>query len=84
MVAFNPESGALVGNFALNLNGEFAIARLAPGAYLLRVEPLDDAEIDSFFSTAIDTDFLVTYASRMVVAPKGGSSSSIEITVAPK
>lgn len=84
VVAFNPESGALVGTFALNLNGEFVIARLAPGAYVLRVEPLDDAEIDSFFSTAIDTDFRVTYASRMVVAPKGGSSSAIEIRVAPK
>jgi hypothetical protein len=40
--------------------------------------------VDSFFSTAIDTDFRVTYAPRMIVAPKGGSSSSIEIKVAPK
>ena len=84
VVAFNPETGALVGNFALNMSGEFAIARLTPGPYLLRVEPLDDAEVDSFFSTTIDTDFRVTYASRMVVAPKGGSSSSIEIRVAAK
>ena len=57
-----PESGVLVGNFALNMNGEFAIVRLAPGPYVLRVEPLDDAEVDSFFSTSIDTDFRVTYA----------------------
>jgi len=84
VVAFNPKSGALVGNFSLNMSGEFAIVRLAPGPYVLRVEPLDDAEVDSFFSTAIDTDFKVTYASRLVVAPKGGSSSSIEIRVAPK
>ena len=84
VVAFNPESGALVGNFSLNMSGEFAIARLAPGPYLLRVEPLDDADIESFFSTTIDTDFQVTYASRLVVAPRGGSSSSIEIRVLPK
>jgi hypothetical protein len=37
-----------------------------------RVEPIDDAEPDSFFPAAIDTDFRVTYAPRMVVAPHGG------------
>lgn len=84
VVALNPETGVMVGNFALNAAGEFAIARLEPGPYILRVEPLDDAEVDSFFSTAIDVDFRVTYAPRMVVAPRGGSSSPIEITVVAK
>lgn len=84
VVAFNPETGALVGNFALNRNGEFAIVRLAPGPHVLRVEPLDDADVESFFSTTIDVDFRVTYAPRMVVAPRGGSSRSIEIKVLPK
>ena len=84
IVALNPETGDLIGNFSLNANGEFAIARLEPGPYILRVEPLDDAEVDSFFSTAIDVDFRVTYATRMVVAPRGGSSSLIEIKVLAK
>lgn len=84
IVALNPATGLLVGNFALNGNGEFVIARLEPGPYILRVEPLDDAEPDSYFSTAIDVDFRVTYASRMVVAPRGGSSPPIEIKVLPK
>jgi hypothetical protein len=84
VVAFNPETGALVGNFALNMAGEFAIVRLAPGPYVLRVEPLDDADVESFFSTTIDADFRVTYAPRMVVAPRGGSSSPIEIKVTAK
>ena len=84
IVALNPETGDLIGNFSLNANGEFAIARLEPGPYILRVEPLDDAEVDSFFSTAIDVDFRVTYAPRMVVAPRGGSSSPIEIKVLAK
>lgn len=84
VVALNPETGALVGNFSLNANGEFAIVRLEPGPYILRVEPLDDAEVDSFFSTPIDVDFRVTYATRMVVAPRGGSSSPIEIKVLAK
>ncbi|MBY0496532.1 MAG: carboxypeptidase-like regulatory domain-containing protein [Cyanobacteria bacterium] len=84
VVAFNPETGILVGNFTLTNAGEFVIAQLEPGPYILRVEPIDDAEPDSFFPGAIDTNFRVTYAPRMVVAPKGGSSPSIEIRVLPK
>jgi Matrixin/Carboxypeptidase regulatory-like domain len=84
IVAFNPETRVLIGNFTLNAEGDFVIARLPPGPYVLRVEPIDDAEPDSFFPTAIDTDFRVTYAPRMVVAPHGGSSPVIEIRVQPK
>jgi hypothetical protein len=84
IVAFNPETGVLIGNFALNTQGEFVIARLPPGPYVLRVEPVDDADPESFFSQAIDADFRVTYAPRMVIAPPGGSSRSIEIQVSPK
>jgi hypothetical protein len=84
VVAFNPETGDLIGNFTLNANGDFVIARLPPGTYILRVEPIDDADPDSFFPAPIETDFGVTYAPRMVVAPKGGSSAVIEIQVHPK
>jgi hypothetical protein len=84
VVAFNPETGALVGNFTLSPEGDFVIARLTPGPYVLRVEPIDDADPESFFPSAIDTDFGVTYAPRMVVAPVGGSSASIEIRVQPR
>jgi hypothetical protein len=84
VIAFNPETGALIGNFSLNTQGDFVIARLPPGPYVVRVEPIDDADPESFFSTPIDADFLVAYAPRMVVAPAGGSSRSIEIRVSPK
>ena len=84
VVAFGPETGVTVGNFSLNADGEFVIARLPPGPYLLRVEPLDDADPESFFSTPIDVGFGVAYAPRMVVAPAGGSSRSIEIRVSPR
>jgi hypothetical protein len=84
VVAFSPETGVLIGNFTLTTSGEFVIGRLPPGPYILRVEPLDDAEPDNFFPAAVDTDFRVTYAPRMIVAPKGGSSLPIEIQVAPK
>ena len=84
VIAFNPETGVLIGNFTLNTHGDFVIARLPPGPYVLRVEPVDDADPESFFSTAIDADFRVAYAPRMVVAPAGGSSRSIEIRVTSK
>lgn len=84
VIAFNPESGVLIGNFTLNTSGDFVIARLPPGTYVLRAEPIDDADPDSFFPALIDTTFRVGYASRMVVAPQGGSSAPIEIRVQPK
>lgn len=84
VVAFSPENGVVIGNFTLNAAGDFVIARLPPGTYILRAEPIDDAEPDSFFPQAIDVDFRVTYATRMVVAPEGGSSAPIEIRVLPK
>ena len=84
VVAFNPESGIAVGNFTLSAAGEFVIAQLPTGPYILRVEPLDDADPDSFFPGAIDTDFRAAYFPRMVVAPQGGSSPPIEIQVQRK
>ncbi len=84
VLAFNPENGVMIGNFTLNMQGEFVIARLPPGPYVLRVEPVDDADPESFFTSPVDVDFRVTYAPRMVVAPAGGSSRSIEIQVTPR
>jgi len=84
VVAINPETGILIGNFTLTAEGDFVIARLPPGPYILRVEPLDDADPESFLGTAVDANFQVTYAPRMVVTPQGGSSSPIEIRVLPK
>jgi hypothetical protein len=84
IVAFHPETGRLVGGFSLNANGDFVIAGLDPGPHLVRVEPLDDADVESFLSGEVDVDFRAAYATRMVVAPSGGSSGSIEIQVVPK
>jgi hypothetical protein len=84
VVAFNPETGTLVGGFTLNPEGEFVIAGLEPGPHLLRVEPLDDGDVESFLSGPVDLDFTATYGQRMVVAPAGGASEAIEIVVRPK
>lgn len=84
VVAFHPETGRLIGGFSLNANGDFVIAGLVPGPHVLRVEPLDDADVESFLSGDVDVDFRAAYAPRMVVAPSGGSSGSVEIQVEPK
>jgi hypothetical protein len=86
IVAFNPSTGALVGGFTLEENGSFTIARLEPGPYILRVEPLDDGDIESFFdaSTNVDLNFKVRFHDRIVAVPRGGGTTGIEIRVDPK
>ena len=86
VVAFNPKSGKLVGGFSLTENGEFVIAGLEPGAHILRAEPLDDGDINSFFDDdfAVDLDFKVTFYDRVVAVPRGGGANNVEIRVTPK
>jgi len=85
VVAFNLRTGALVGGFALNDDGVFVIAGLAPGVYAIRAEPLDDAATDSFFDEpGIDTNFRVTLYDGVVAAPAGGAGPSFDITVTSK
>lgn len=85
VVAFNPATGALIGGFSLGQGGAFEIAGLEPGAHVLRIEPLDDADVDSFFSPAgIDLDFQATLHPHLVVAPRGGASERFDVTVRPK
>jgi hypothetical protein len=86
IVAFNPRTGHLVGGFSLSADGAFVIAGLEPGPHVLRVEPLDDADIESFFdlTLGVDVDFRVKFYERVVVVPRGGGTSNIEIKVLPK
>jgi hypothetical protein len=84
VVAFNPRTGAVVGGIT-NEDGRFSISMLEPGSYIVRAEPLDDAELDSFFddddAEEVDLDFRVAYHDRLAVAPRGGGSSPVTITV---
>lgn len=86
VVAFHLESGRLVGNFSTSGTGQFAIGGLDAGAHVVRVEPLDDGELESFFlnTSAVDVDFRVTFAERLVVVPVGGAAGPVEIEVLPK
>lgn len=84
VAAFNLETGALVGGFSLESDGTYVVAGLSPGSYLVRAEPLDDADLESFFSGIVDVDFRVAYGARVVIAPAGGSSEPVNIQVRPK
>ena len=85
VIAFNQKTGALIAGFTLNKDGEFQIAGLSPGAHVIRVEPLDDADLESFFGGRdVDINFQVTFYDRLFVAPPGGVGERITVSVRPK
>jgi hypothetical protein len=84
VIAFNPSTGQSIAGFALGDDGSFQIAGLSPGPYVIRVEPLDDADVESFFDESVDTNFSVTFYDHLLVAPKGGAGDRVDVTVRPK
>jgi hypothetical protein len=82
VVAFSPTEGGMVGGLT-SATGHFLIAGLSPGTHVLRVEPLDDAEVGSFLDNQDEVvlDFAPFFANRLVVAPGGGVSETVEIQV---
>ena len=77
VMAFHLESGEFVGGFTLNDAGEFQIAGLRPGPHVIRVEPLDDADVDSFFEPeGIEINFQPAFYSRVVAVPAGGTCAA--------
>ena len=83
VVAFSLATGNQVANFTLNRSGAFSIAGLRPGPHLVRVEPLDDAETESFFDPSMptDIDFAPLFYERLVVVPRGGDSGLVTLEV---
>jgi hypothetical protein len=86
VIAFDPATRKMIAGFTLNTQGEFSIGGLSPGPKVVRVEPLDDADIDSFFEATanVDLDFRVLLLDRLVVVPRGGDTGSVHLAVAPK
>jgi hypothetical protein len=86
VVAFDVARGASIGSFTLDTQGRFSIGSLLPGLYILRAEPVDDAELDSFFDASrnVDLDFRVMFVDRVVVVPRGGDSGEVAVKVVRK
>lgn len=86
VVAWNQRTGALVSGFSLGSDGSFVVAGLSPGPHVLRVEPIDDGDVTSFFpeDANVDVDFRAAFHDRLAVAPRGGGSGGVEIRVVPK
>jgi hypothetical protein len=86
VVAYNVTTGRMVASFTLNDNGEFAIAGLDAGPCIVRVEPLDDGDVESFFnsSATVELGFQATYFNRLAIVPAGGNAGDVNIAVRPK
>jgi Matrixin len=86
VVTFNVRTGSLVAGFTLGQQGLFSIGGLSPGTYVVRVEPLDDADVESFFDETIpvELDFRVRIHDRLVTVPRGGDSGLVALTVEAK
>jgi len=86
VVAFDVARGSMVGTFSLNAQGDFSVGGLSPGPHALRVEPIDDADVESFFEAArtVDVDFRVAFVDRVVIVPRGGDSGEVTVKVVRK
>ena len=87
VVAFNLRTGRMVAGFSLNDEGAFTISGLEPGAHAVRIEPLDDGDLEAFFdlgAVSVDVNFRPKFHERVIVAPRGGSANNVAITVVPK
>ena len=86
VTAFNPRTGLTVGGFTLSADGSFVIAGLEPGPHIVRAEPLDDGDIESFLDASqdIDVDFRVKFSEKLAVVPRGGGTRGVDIRVVAK
>ena len=62
------------------------MAGLVAGTYVVRVEPLDDGDVNGFFdgTTPVDTDFRAAFYQTLVTISAGAGSPMINLTVSPK
>src|SRR5262249_3766993 len=86
VVAFNPESGTLIGGFSLTPDGAFTIGGLEAGLPRIPAQPLGDGGPRGFgpASLPIDLDFKPAIYGRLVSVPRGGTAGGVEVKVTPK
>ena len=84
IAALNLETGDIIGGFTLNAQGDYVIGALPAGAYVVRVEPIDDADPESFFPGIVDVNYSVTYSPRVVIAPASSNAEGVDVQVRPR
>jgi hypothetical protein len=86
VVAFNAATGSLIAGFSLSEQGDFDIGGLEPGLHILRVEPIDDGDVESFFDEPadVDVDFKTKYFPNLVFVPRGARTPSFDVEVESK
>ena len=82
VMAFNPVTGSMVGGFVLE-NGVVTITGLQPGPYVLRLEPVDDDDVGSYFDDLppVDVGFRNKFVELLVYAQRGATTAPVEITL---
>ncbi len=84
VMAFNPISGAMIAGFVLE-DGEASITGLSPGPYVLRVEPVDDEDVGSYFDEPdVDLAFKNTFIDRLIYVQRGATAGPVEISLEAK
>ena len=85
VMAFNPISGAMVAGFVLE-NGEVSIAGLSPGPYVLRVEPVDDDDVGSYFDEPpeVDLAFRNRFVDQLIYVQRGTTADAVAIALEAK
>ena len=84
IAALNLETGEIIAGFTLNAQGDYVIGALPPGPYVVRVEPIDDADPESFFPGIVDVNYSVTYSTRVVIAPAASNAEGVDVQVRPR
>ncbi len=82
VTAYHLMSGELVAGFTLDLDGSYVLAGIAAGPVVLRVEPLDDGDVESFVGApGVDVDFRAAFLDRVVYVPAGGNVGGLDFRV---
>ena len=79
VMAFNPVTGLMVGGFVLE-DGVVTITGLQPGPYVLRLEPVDDDDVSSYFDDLppVDLAFRNKFVERLIYAQSGTTTDAVE------
>jgi Matrixin len=82
VLAFNPITGSMVAGFVLQ-NGEAVIDGLEAGPYVLRIEPVDDDDVGSYFEEppTVDLAFRNSFIEQLIYVSRGSTAGPVAIVL---